>query len=254
MKSTVSNHWVIPFKFLCVYFNVLLLAVCLAGCMKAPDILDQEPVIPLTADPQEKKEEPYPSLHLSGNREETKSESHGTEEPAEPVSVNYKRVSGNGVNNADAVADPEEAVEPDTARESVKKDDGDYQVEGVQLSEKQLEKMSAYFNLKDVNPYLQQVYLIPEDFNKNAANDPVNITCVAGSYDSNRLYSIFYKKEGSNDLWNVVLRRRDPGQDGEDGDPGSPQETYEIKEDVLTDGNYRFHSNRMLAPDSKEIK
>ncbi len=222
--------------------------------MKVPDILGQEPVIPLTAGPQEKKEEPYPSLHLSGNREETKSESHGTEEPGESGPVNYKRVSGNGVNNPGAAEYPEEAGGTDTVRESVKKDDGDYQVEGVQLSEKQLEKMSAYFNLKDVNPYLQQVYLIPEDFDKDADDEPVNITCIAGSYDSNRLYSIFYKKEGSNDLWNVVLRRRDQGQDKEKRDPESSPEAYEHPEDVLTDGNYRFHSNRMLAPDSRKTK
>lgn len=187
-----------------VYLSITVFAVWLTGCMKAPGIVDQEPVIPLTGSPQVKDEDTYPSLHLSGNAEEI-NDTEGTNDTAET------KAAGDSIRN------------------------GDYQVEGVQLSVEQLEKMSAYFNLRDVNPYLQQVYLIPEDFDKEAENIPVNITCVAGSYDSNRLYSIFYKKEGSNALWNVIMRRRDPGQDKEDGD-------------------YRFHSNRLLAPDGEEMK
>ena len=188
--------------------------------MKAPGILDQEPVIPLTGSPQVKDEDTYPSLHLSGNAEDPRGRARG--------SMKSENIEDTG--NTEGTKD---TAETEPAGESIR--NGDYQVEGVQLSEKQLEKMSAYFNLKDVNPYLQQVYLIPEDFDKEADNEPVNITCVAGSYDSNRLYSIFYKKENGNALWNVVLRRRDPGQDKEDGE-------------------YRFHSNRMLDPNSEEIK
>ena len=170
-----------------VYLSITVFAVWLTGCMKAPGILDQEPVIPLTGSPQVKDEDTYPSLHLSGDAEEI----NDTEETNDTAET---KAAGDSIRN------------------------GDYQGEGVQLSGKQLEKRSAYFNLRDVNPYLQQVYLIPEDFDKEAENIPVNITCVAGSYDSNRLYSIFYKKEGSNALWNVIMRRRDPGQDKEDGD------------------------------------
>lgn len=257
-----------------VYLSITVFAVWLTGCMKAPGILDQEPVIPLTGSPQVKDEDTYPSLHLSGdaeapgdraqgsikqenaedakNAEETKyaeetkntadtKNTEVTENTAETKNTEKTNASEEtkdtaeteDAGEADDTEETNDTAETKAAGDSIR--NGDYQVEGVQLSGKQLEKMSAYFNLRDVNPYLQQVYLIPEDFDKEAENIPVNITCVAGSYDSNRLYSIFYKKEGSNALWNVIMRRRDPGQDKEDGD-------------------YRFHSNRLLDPNGEEMK
>lgn len=82
-------------------------------------------------------------------------------------------------------------------------------VSSIQLSEEQLEKLSNYFNLDDVNPYLQQTYVIPVDFDENAKSIPVNIKCIAGTYDSNGLYSLFYKKGDDNTLWNVVMRNSD---------------------------------------------
>ena len=239
-----------------VYLSITVFAVWLTGCMKAPGILDEEPVIPLTGSPQVKDEDTYPSLHLSGDAKDPRNRAQGsikqentedtkntevTENTAETKNTEKTNASEEtkdtaeteDAGEADDTEGTNDTAETKAAGDSIR--NGDYQVEGVQLSGEQLEKMSAYFNLRDVNPYLQQVYLIPEDFDKEAESIPVNITCVAGSYDSNRLYSIFYKKEGSNALWNVIMRRRDPGQDKEDGE-------------------YRFHSNRMLDPNSEEIK
>ena len=214
----------------------------LCGCSKAPDILSQEPVIPLTSEPIAKEDDvadtdetdgEFPELHLSGNSTSSdrapdsgRSVSEDTAEDRTDMKTATEEdqdVKETGAENE--AGSKEDLTEKDSKTDS--EDDG-YQVEGVQLSEDQLEKLSAYFNLEDVNPHLQQVYLIPEDFDPDAENVPVNITCVAGSYDTNRLYSIFYKKEGSNALWNVIMRRN--------GD------------------TYRFHTNQLLDPNRDKQK
>jgi hypothetical protein len=212
-RSTGRRRRVSPPVLLCFYLTAAGCLISLCGCGRAPDILSQEPVIPLTGSPDDMAaaetgdgNTEFPKLHLTGEA--------GTGDKASDTDG---REAASGVNEG--------------------RTDAGYRVEGVQLSEKQLEKISAYFNLKEVNPYLQQVYLIPEDFDPDAENEQVNITCVAGSYDSNRLYSIFYKKEGSSALWNVIMRRND-GNDT-DNDPAA-------------DGTYRFHSNQLLDPTREE--
>ena len=247
---------------LCLYIAVPACLLLLQGCSKAPDILSQEPVIPLTESPEDISAMaagkgdaaavgPYPELHVegsinddlnaaSGNGNDAGDASHalsGSGDGVEDASYSPHSSAGNG----DDAVNGNGAGNRDNAGNS-------YLVEGVQLTEKQLEKMSAYFNLKDVNPYLQQVYLIPEDFDPDAENDPVNITCVAGSYDSNRLYSIFYKKGDDSALWNVILRRIDSTgsvSDNDSGDAGTG---------LQGDGKYRFHSNQMLDPNREGKK
>ena len=243
---------------LCVCLAISVCACAFGGCAQAPDILSQNPVIPLTDTPHElddQKEDPgaghegeeYPELHVSGDVNGTvKADASGdvasTEDARDDVAAEDAagEASAGGGHDMDT-GDPVSGQNRENSKD--RKDGGnDYQVEGVQLSEEQLKKMSAYFNLKDVNPYLQQVYLIPEDFDPDAENDPVNITCVAGSYDSNRLYSIFYKKEDSDALWNVIMRREDD----------TSEEDVTILKWGLTP--LRFHSNQLLDPNREKSK
>ena len=193
---------------------VFVMIIALTGCRKKPDILGQEPVIPLVES---------------------------------SVSQNQEVTSGNSADDTviDAEDKADEAEGPGISEDfpelHVEGKYEEYEVSGVQLNEEQLGKLSAFFNLKDVNPYLTQVYLIPQDYDETLQTDPVNITCIGGTYDSNRLYSVFYKKEGSNALWNVVMRRNDPDDaDNEIGDDRDNDPGIEV-------GDYRFHSNRMLA-------
>ena len=208
--------------------TVLALPAGLMGCGRGVDVLSQEPVIPLV------DHEGFSSLHVSGERMD--------EEPAGTVnagasyegSPSGEHTSGEGESDKGEQTVREEGPDDgeqtaaggasgkDTAGNGNRSGGNEiYELEGTQLGDEQLVKMSVYFNLSSVNPYLCQEYDIPQDYDEEKVTDEVYITCVAGSYDTNKLYSIFYKKSGDDGLWNVVLR-----SDGDD---------------------YRFHSNRRCA-------
>lgn len=230
---------------------LLMIIPVLSGCHEKPDILGQEPVIPLV--------------------ESTVSENSGDTEDKDKGDSDNKSDSDKKSDSdiKDAVDDDTGyGMNPDFPELHVEGEYEEYEVSGVQLSEDQLDKLSSFFNLKDVNPYLAQVYLIPQDFDETLETEPVNITCIGGSYDSNRLYSVFYKKEGSNALWNVVMRRNSEGEDMSE-EPDTDEEEAEYDEDGraveeknenegtaksaaddewgIKVGAYRFHSNQMLA-------
>ena len=208
---------------------VFVMIISLTGCRKKPDILGQEPVIPLVESSVSENTE-----GKDGNKTDSE-----TDDLSELMSDGTADDMTD--DTADAAADkPGEAegsyISAEFPELHVEGEYEEYEVSGIQLSEDQLAKLSAYFNLKEVNPYLMQVYLIPQDYDETLETERVNITCVGGSYDSNRLYSVFYKKEGSNALWNVVMRRKGSDDEAEeDDDPG------------IEVGDYRFHSNQMLA-------
>ncbi|MCR5419552.1 MAG: hypothetical protein K6E98_00935 [Lachnospiraceae bacterium] len=195
LKQGSKNDYKYDISRVFVFLATVLISVplMLQGCKEKTDIESLKPVIPLVehgAEVSEDMIEAYPSLYLKG-----------------------------------------EYIDKTDDNESEKNDTlfGGEGLEGVQLSEEQLDKMSAYFNLKDVNPHLQQVYLIPDDYDETAKEEYTPVKCVGGTYDSNGLYSIFYKKEGSKTLWNVVMRRDKEGED-----------------------SYRFHSNIILEFDERE--
>ncbi len=198
---------------------VLALCTVMAGCKERPDILSQEPVIPLVGHTDEEgvgTESTYPSLHVSGQTKED------TVSGPEAGNTGGLKDDASGTGEAETVSSDSKAGGEDDRKEASAEGEGySYELEGTQLGEEQLVKMSAYFNLSSVNPYLQQEYDIPQDFDENKESEEVYITCIAGSYDSNRLYSIFYKKDNDDGLWNAVLRS--------------------------SDGDYRFHSNRRCA-------
>ncbi len=114
----------------------------------------------------------------------------------------------------DTLKETAKAASKDTTKETAKatipdfvqKKDEEVIVESIQLSGEQLEKISALLNLKEKNPYLQEEYSLPSEVELDGNEKYVEITCVAGTYDSNNLYSVFYKKKGDNSLWNVVMR------------------------------------------------
>jgi hypothetical protein len=206
-----------------------LFVTLMPGCKKKPDILGQEPVIPLVESSVSENTE-----GKDGNKTDSE-----TDDLSELMSDGT--ADDMTYDTADESADkPGEAegsyISAEFPELHVEGEYEEYEVSGIQLNEEQLAKLSAFFNLKEVNPYLMQVYLIPQDYDETLETEWVNITCVGGSYDSNRLYSVFYKKEGSNALWNVVMRRKDSDDAAdEDDDPG------------IEVGDYRFHSNQMLA-------
>ena len=119
---------------LCIYLIITAFISTLNGCAKAPDILSQEPVIPLTDIPHEKeepKEDPgtgreevkYPEIHVSGDAVNKDNDKR------DKTKADKKDNSGTDEEKAD-----------DNDSNAGKDDKGnDYQVEGVQLSEEQLE-------------------------------------------------------------------------------------------------------------------
>lgn len=80
----------------------------------------------------------------------------------------------------------------------------------TQLSEAELASFSAYFNKDEVRDFLATEYEIPSQMENDTETQ--EITCTAGSVDSNGLYSIFYKKSGEDGLWNVILRENEDGR------------------------------------------
>ena len=184
-NNSKARRLVLSFLAFCVIMSV-------TGCARESDTSLTEPVIPLQM---------YEDSYISENQTKQASLSAEASEDNPPANAEDADLE------AEASEGENSSVEEETRQtEKAEEWNTDYVVESIQLSDEELKVFERSFNNANMNKHFQQLYSMPLDFNENEENEMVNITCIAGSFDSNMLYSIFYKRSDDDRLYNVVFR------------------------------------------------